>query len=155
MRRSSFKKKSYGEILAWKIVKAEIARMKPYKTRRAKLKRGSMICTIPPKMRAEMAEDPFYKQSALSGRVDNIQWHHNLIYNKKRVNEKWAIIPLTEDEHREEAKHKDKLNWIMTNRASDEELDRYSKAVNYKDMRVRLNKQYGNYHSKRSTNIDK
>lgn len=171
MRRGTFKRKSYQEVLEARIGKQKREKVSiiifdsksslgakkglkrsPLRAKfgsRAKLKRGSMICAIPPKMRAEMAEDPFYKQSALSGKSNNIQWHHNLIYDKKRVNEKWAIIPLTKDEHREEAKYKDKLNWIMTNRATDEELKRYSKAVNYKQMRVLLNKKYGIYNKER------
>jgi hypothetical protein len=149
MKRSSFKRPTYQEALEKAILKACKAIATSKTPIRAKLKRGSMVCPIPPEMRLEMANDPFYKKSALSGRIDNIQWHHNLIYNKRRVNEIWAIIPLTEDEHRKEAKHKDKLNWIMLNRATDEELKKYSKAVDYIALRERLNKVYGIYHFKR------
>ena len=38
---------------------------------------------------------------------------------------------------------KEQVSWIMLNRASNEELERYSKAVDYKRERDRLNELYG------------
>ncbi len=109
---------------------------------RAKLKRGSMICRIPAKMRLEMANDPYYAKCCFTGRTDNIEWHHNLIFNGKRVNEIFAILPLTEEVHRHATGFQDELNRIMLNRATDEELERYSKAIDYKKLRDRLNENF-------------
>ena len=104
------------------------------------MKKGRMVCAIPPKMKEEMANDPFYKKCCITGRSDEkIEWHHNLMFAGKRVSEKFAILPVLQSIHRQEAKYKDELNRIMLNRATDEELERYSKAVDYKKLRDRLN----------------
>lgn len=101
---------------------------------------------IPPKLKAEMAADPYYKKCCISGRLatnTKIEWHHNLIFAGKQVQEKWCILPLAEDIHREIVKYKEKCNWIMLNRSTDADLERYSKAINYKLLREKLNQKYG------------
>lgn len=93
-----------------------------------------------------MARDPFYKKCCISGRLatnTKIEWHHNLIFAGKQVQEKWCILPLAEELHHNIVKYKEKCNWIMLNRATDADLERFSKAVNYKAMRDNLNKKYG------------
>lgn len=100
---------------------------------------------IPKHLKDEMSKDPFYFQCCITGQSKNstkIEWHHNLIYAGRQVNEKWCILPVSELVHRDVVKHKEKLNWIMLNRATDEELERYSKLINYKQWRDRLNKIY-------------
>lgn len=93
-----------------------------------------------------MANDPFYKRCAITGTTsEKIDWHHNLIYAGRQVNEKWCIIPLAKLVHDKIEKYKDKVDWIMLNRASDSDLERYSKVINLKEKRDRLNKIYGNY----------
>lgn len=100
---------------------------------------------IPDKLRQEMERDPFYKQCCITGRADEkIDWHHNMIYGGNQVNEKWCILPLLQSIHRDIVKHKERCDWIMLNRATDAELERYSKAINYKHIRKVLNKKYGN-----------
>ena len=101
---------------------------------------------IPPKLRAEMAEDPYYKKCCITGKLSintKIEWRHNLIFGGKQVQEKWCILPLAEDIHRDIVKYKEKCDWIMINRATDDDLRRYSKAVDYIKMRDKLNKKYG------------
>ena len=98
-----------------------------------------MVCPIPKAMRVKMANNPFYWKCCITGSKLNIQWHHNLIFGGKRVNEIFAILPVTAEVHRHEAVHKDELNRIMLNRATDEELERYSRAIDYKKLRDRLN----------------
>ncbi len=101
---------------------------------------------IPPQLREEMAADPFYKKCCISGSTsEKIEWHHNLIFAGKQVNEKFCILPLAKSIHDKIELYKEKCDWIMLNRASDEELLRYSKAVNYKALRDRLNTIYGKY----------
>lgn len=99
---------------------------------------------IPEKLRMEMANDPFYKACAVTGRTDQkIDWHHNLIYAGRQVNEKWCIIPLSKDVHDKIEIWKDHVDRIMLNRATDQELERYSKVIDLKAKRDRLNKIYG------------
>ncbi len=93
-----------------------------------------------------MANDPYYKKCAVTGTTsEKIDWHHNLIFAGRQVNERWCIIPLAKSVHDKIERYKDKVDWIMLNRATDEELERYSKVINLKDKRDRLNKTYGNY----------
>lgn len=94
----------------------------------------------------ELSKDPYYSRCALTGKTNKqtkIDWHHNLIYAGKQVQEKFAIVPLSRDIHNNIVKHKEKVDWIMLNRATDEELERYSKAIDYKRERDRLNEIYG------------
>ncbi len=97
---------------------------------------------IPTKLRFELANDPFYKVCVITGLgTGKIEWHHNLIFAGRQVQEKFAILPLMDYIH-EKARlsHvKDILDWIMLNRATTEELERYSKAENLVEKRDRLN----------------
>lgn len=103
---------------------------------------------IPPELRAEMAADPFYRQCCVTGSLtEKIEWHHNLIYAGKQVQEKWCILPIAKSVHdkADNALVRGHLDWIMLNRATDADLERYSKAVDLKAKRERLNKTYGIY----------
>lgn len=104
---------------------------------------------IPNKLRAEMAADPYYQRCAITGRPKGavkIEWHHNLIYAGRQVNEKWCILPISEAIHirARERDMKEKLDWVMLNRGTDEELQRYSKVENLIARRAKLNEKYGN-----------
>lgn len=101
---------------------------------------------IPPALRAEMEVDPYYKKCAITGATsEKIDWHHNLIFAGRQVNEKFCIIPLAKSIHDDIVKHKEKVDWIMLNRATEEELRRYSKVVDYVRMKEVLNEKYGHY----------
>lgn len=103
---------------------------------------------IPLKLREEMSSNKFYKKCCLDNFVypcsGKIEWHHNLIYAGKQVNEEFCILPVCKMHHDIE-KHtiiKEKLNWIMWDRATDEQIKYYSKATNYQFEKERLNKIY-------------
>jgi len=104
--------------------------------------------TIPKKLNDELNEDLFYKKCCLrwffgcSGRVER---HHNLIFGGRQVQAKFAILPACSLHHSlaRSREGNDRFNWVMLNRASDEELETYSKVVNLKFERDRLNKIYG------------
>ena len=110
---------------------------------------------IPPKLRAEMQSDPFYKicirckllkdhvceANPLNGQL--IEWEHVIIYAGKQLNEKWAIIPICYLVHRGGLLNKEINLWIALNRATDAELQSISKATDYIRERERLNKIYG------------
>tara|TARA_R110000868_G_scaffold276331_1_gene535984 strand:+ start:490 stop:819 length:330 start_codon:yes stop_codon:yes gene_type:complete len=102
-------------------------------------------------LREEMHNDQYYesccrKNTECQGRIT---WEHTLIYGGKQINEKWAIIPLCEYHHavnkfQDGGDLRKEINvWIALNRASNEELRKYSKAVDYIALRTKLNKKYG------------
>jgi hypothetical protein len=107
--------------------------------------------TIPSKLREEMANDPYYKicsRSKDGGCAGKITWEHVFIFAGRQINERWAIIPLCEKHHAVNTYQdrgdldKEKNEWIALNRATDEELQAISKAVNYKHKRDYLNAKY-------------
>lgn len=111
---------------------------------------------IPTKLREEMHLDHFYHRCCYHkptahGRGEKVEWHHNLIFAGRQVNEKFCIIPLCPEIH---SKANDRgvreiLDWIMLNRASDEELRRYSKAVDLIRKKEELNKKLGVWHGQK------
>ena len=97
-----------------------------------------------------MAADPYYAKCAVTGKRKErcrIEWHHNLIYAGRQVNERFAIIPLAQEIHDQarEKKVRDLLDWIMLSRATPEELARYSKVIDYRMKLERLKGYYGHY----------
>ena len=104
---------------------------------------------IPAKLKKELANDKFYDRCCLTGihkNLEKIDWHHAFIYAGKQVNEKWCILPVVQAIHFQHngitAKVKEKLEWIMLNRATDEELKKYSKCIDLIKKRDRLNEKY-------------
>lgn len=85
------------------------------------------------------------KDSNCGGRIT---FEHTLTYGSKQIDEIWAIIKLCEAHHSvgmyqdNGLLNKEKNIHIALNRASDEDLLKYSKAINYIDLRLRLNKKY-------------
>lgn len=107
---------------------------------------------IPKPLREQMAADPFYLQCAVTGipaKQQKVEWHHALIFAGKQVQEKWAILPVLKEIHlkAENKRNKAVLDYIMLNRATDEQLEKYSKTINYIKRRETLNKQFdGEWH---------
>lgn len=102
---------------------------------------------IPPELREELNRDPFYKRCCLTGRTDGkIDWHHNMLWKGKSLQKKFAILPVHISIHQYHkgltSEVKEKLNWIMVNRMTPEELDYYSKVVSYTALKKRLNEKY-------------
>lgn len=77
-----------------------------------------------------------------------ITWEHCLIYGGKQIDEAWAIIKLCEAHHSvgmyqdNGLLNKEKNMWIALNRATDDELLKYSKAIPYIEKRLLLNKKF-------------
>ncbi len=110
--------------------------------------------TIPRKLRAELALDPEYRICSLDGYpghvcAGRITWEHAIIYGGKKVQERWAIIPLCARAHdvdfyQDGHNMVKELNvWVALNRATPQELRLHSKVVPYTDMLARLNAKYG------------
>jgi len=57
--------------------------------------------SIPPKLRAELSADPFYRVCARHGPDcdGRVTWEHALMYAGKQIQAKFAIIPLCEFHH--------------------------------------------------------
>lgn len=106
-------------------------------------------------VKARILADRFYEKCARHGPEceGRITWEHTLIYAGKQIDEAWAIIPLCEYHHAVNRYQdcgdlqKEVNVWIALNRATDEELEKYSKAVDYKLKRKKLNEIYGVYNS--------
>lgn len=95
--------------------------------------------------------DPYYTKCARCNEgtcKGRITMEHTLIYAGKQIDEVWAIIPLCEYHHavnqyQDGGDLKKELNiCIALNRATDEELLKYSKATNYIALRKQLNEKY-------------
>lgn len=108
---------------------------------------------IPAKLKQQMEADPYYHRCCVTGLPNyqvKIDWHHNfesyLHGNKGRVNEAWCILPLADWVHRmaDRADVKQYLDWIMLNRATEEELARWSNINELFTKQERLNKLYAN-----------
>lgn len=107
---------------------------------------------ISPKVKTKLILEPDLCARRDEGNCKGrITWEHALIYAGRQIDEVWAIIKLCEYHHavntHQDGKglDKEKNVWIALNRATDEELEQYSKAINYKLMRDRLNEKYGIY----------
>lgn len=100
---------------------------------------------IPEELRNELSADPYYKRCCITGSPNDIEWHHNLIFGGSQVNERFCILPLTYLVHKNIERYKEKCDWIMLNRATDAQLQKYSKAINYVRKKEILNEKYGIY----------
>lgn len=106
---------------------------------------------IPPKLRKELAADPFYSVCCITEqgpmRGDRIEWHHNMIFAGRQVQKAFAILPVLQSIHARafEPEVKERMNWVMLNRATDDELRAVSRAIDYLRERARLNAIYGPY----------
>jgi hypothetical protein len=76
-----------------------------------------------------------------------VNWHHNFIYGGCQVNEAWCILPVSPQIHAiaDRKDIKERLDWIMLNRATEHDLQRYIKAKLI-EKRDRLNKRFGLWH---------
>jgi hypothetical protein len=77
-----------------------------------------------------------------------LTFEHAIIYGGRQLDEAWAIVILCEYHHSvntfQDGGNLDKeMNvWYALNQATDDELRRVSKAINYLALRDRLNKKY-------------
>ena len=99
-------------------------------------------------MREILVKDPFMKQCCVCGKTP--QWHHHIIFGGKALNEAWNIVPLCPFHHAQVNVRElyQLIEWVVLNRATDDELDDYSRIMNYKQKRVWLNRKYGTFAAK-------
>lgn len=108
---------------------------------------------ISSRVRKVIDTDKYYKTCARwrdGGCSYHITMEHALIYGGNQIDEVWAIIPLCTYHHAVNEYQdggdldKNKNVWIALNRASDEELLKYSRR-DFISERSKLNKIYGKY----------
>lgn len=108
-----------------------------------------------------MEADPAYKVCALKDSTCNghIQWHHHVIYAGGQLNEKWAIVGICVSHHERVSPirlgvvregENGRLDHVVLNRATDDELRAVSKATNYIALRDKYNNEYGDKKKRRS-----
>jgi hypothetical protein len=85
---------------------------------------------IPEQLKEEIQNDKYYKKCCLCP-VRQVQWHHNLIFAGRQVNEKECILPICEVCHNKarNTEIREQLDLIMLTRMSPEQMQKYSKAV--------------------------
>jgi len=90
-----------------------------------------MKTAIPKDVVERLTKDKFMQVCCISGKTP-VQWHHNLIYAHRAVQEWWAILPLHKDVH-DIADRKDikrELNQIMKKRAG-AAIKKYMKVLTF------------------------
>lgn len=104
-----------------------------------------MASSIPKNVVETLKADPFMDECCICGK--NPQWHHNFEYGRKAVNEAWCILPLCHEHHQmvRQVPFRRLLDWAMYNRATKEDLVRYSRVMDYKARLVWLNKIFGEF----------
>ncbi len=104
---------------------------------------------ISPKVKEQLLQEPQVCARLAPECKGRITWEHAWTYAGKQIDEAWAIIFLCEYHHavnnyQDNGNLNKKINqWISLKKATDEELKKYSKAVNLIQQRERLNKIYG------------
>lgn len=108
-----------------------------------------MAAPIPPDVLKKLKADPFMKTCCVCGATP--QWHHQIISAGKSLNKAWAILPLCAAHHRSVNRRKihQLMDWVVLNRATDSEIEACSSIMNYKARKKWLNKQYGEFCSKK------
>jgi len=100
---------------------------------------------IPPKLRRELADDPFMKSCCICG-DQKVEFDHVFVYSGSQINERWAIVPLCYLHHRGGKLDRPRTQYISLQRATDEDLAKYPKR-DWRQLKKYLDAQYGNKRS--------
>lgn len=99
-----------------------------------------------------LENDPRMKVCALKGIIPHVcsmklDWHHNLIFGGRQSDIPETILAICDFIHdmARKTEVKERLDWIMLNLMSDEQIRSISKATDYFFVRNRLNAKYGHY----------
>ena len=76
---------------------------------------------IPPKLREQIAKDPFMKDCIYPGCAGKPEWEHAFTY-KQQINEAWAIVPVCAYHHRGAGLDKDYNRYRAIIRADIDDL---------------------------------
>lgn len=105
-----------------------------------------MAAPIPKDVLKQLIKDPFMASCCICG-SDKAQFHHNFEYARKAVNEAWCILPLCSKHHEmvRQVPFRRLLDWAMLNRATNTQLDKYNRVMDYKARRAWLNMIFGEF----------
>jgi len=101
---------------------------------------------IPLKLRAEMANDPYYKKCVREQDGDcngRITYEHSMIYASRQIQERWAIVPLCWHHHLGNGLKKEINQLIALRRATQSDLARYPRK-DWATLRKYLENKYPN-----------
>lgn len=106
--------------------------------------------SIPKPLNDILNADPYYLKCCLrmlggcSGRIER---HHALIYAGRQYQAKFCIVPACHYHHdlARRSDIKERFDWVLLNRATDDEIRAISKAIDYRVVRDRLNTKFGIY----------
>ncbi len=150
--RSSFRRRTFDEIpFSPHRRAANVFYLGSYPWLHYEMGASTYMNNIPKALRAKMAMDPFYRVCCVTGAPasswDRIEWHHNLIFAHKQVQAEFAILPIKQSVHNVVSNPliKERLDWVMLNRASESEIRQYSKVVNLARRRAYLNDLFGSW----------
>lgn len=98
---------------------------------------------IPEELLKEMLSEKFYRSCCICGSKHR-QLHHNLIFGRAQQNIKSAILPLCGACHAraDNVEFRERLDHIMLNRMTEEEIDTYSRVRNLRERRKFLNEKF-------------
>lgn len=108
---------------------------------------------IPHEVLTDILRDPHYRDCARSNDGEcrgSISFEEALTFAGKQIKDKWAIVPLCHYHHGIGVWYgaggldKRKNEWLALRQATDAELTRYSKAIDYIKRRNYLDTIYGN-----------
>ena len=110
---------------------------------------------IPFELQQDLANDEYYRKCAFTGTMWGVQWHHALDYERKSIQEKWAIVPIARKIHEQCTPNNsrytkeiaERIELIALNRAKDEELKKYSKVKDLIAYRDQLREKYADNNS--------
>lgn len=106
------------------------------------------------KAKKAIETDPFYRTCALSehgGCAGRITIEHAIIYAGRQLDELWSLIPLCARHHNVDqyqdlgTYNRELSEWVATQRATKQELQAISKAINWEHRRDYLEHKYGEY----------
>ena len=128
-----------------------IARANKLRIYKPRPKRIKKMRPLSPETKKELLADPLIKVCCLKDDTCKgvITFHHAIIYRGRQLDEAWSILSLCEWHH-SVGKYQDngifnqeKAERIALNRASLKRLMELSKAINYHQRKVYLNRKYG------------
>lgn len=102
---------------------------------------------LPAKLKREMSNDPYFSKCCFSFShicFGKIEWHHNLIFGSKQVQDKRFIMPICKTIH-DKARNteiKEMLDLIMLDKLTNDELKQISKGINYSQRLKYLRTKY-------------
>jgi len=101
---------------------------------------------IPPKIRKQIADDPFMKKCIWTGETKDITWEHCWIYGGKQIIDAWATVPLVRrlNTNAMPQEVKEYCRWVTLMRATAKDLAKYPKK-NWEQEKKYLTYKFTNY----------